>query len=55
VRPHHAEPRSGDVRDSQADITRAREWLGYEPTIALEEGLRRTVEWYRGALVSSEA
>jgi UDP-glucose 4-epimerase len=55
VLPHHAEPRSGDVRDSQADITRAREWLGYEPAIALEEGLRRTVEWYRSALVSSEA
>jgi UDP-glucose 4-epimerase len=35
-------PRPGDVRDSWADITRARELLGWEPGIDLEEGLRRT-------------
>ncbi|HVC19354.1 MAG TPA: SDR family oxidoreductase [Vicinamibacterales bacterium] len=47
VEPIYAEPRAGDVRDSQADITRARTLLGYEPTVSLEEGLRKTVEWYR--------
>jgi nucleoside-diphosphate-sugar epimerase len=39
--------RSGDVKDSQADISRARKLLGYEPLVSFEEGLRRTVEWYR--------
>ena len=47
VRPAYAEPRAGDVKDSQADITKARRILGYEPTVSFEEGLRRTVEWYR--------
>ncbi len=37
-------PRPGDIRDSWADITAARETLGFEPTVGLEEGLRRTVE-----------
>ena len=49
VEPVYAEPRAGDVRDSQADITKARRLLGYEPTVAFEEGLRRTVDWYRSA------
>ena len=52
VEPTYAEPRAGDVRDSQADITKARRLLGYEPTVAFEEGLRRTVDWYRSAPVS---
>jgi UDP-glucose 4-epimerase len=37
-------PRIGDIRDSWADISAARELLGWEPTVGLEEGLRRTVE-----------
>ena len=45
--PKYAEPRAGDVADSQADITRAREILGYQPIVPFEEGLRRTVDWYR--------
>ena len=45
--PVHIEARTGDVRHSLADITKARDRLGYEPTVDLEEGLRRTVEWYR--------
>jgi len=49
VRPAYAEPRQGDVRDSQADIRLARQILGYEPIVSFEEGLRRTVDWYRGA------
>lgn len=38
--------RAGDVDHSQADISRARELLGYEPVVSFEEGLRRTVDWY---------
>ena len=40
-----APPRAGDIRDSWADITAARESLGWEPQIDLEEGLRRTIEY----------
>ena len=40
-------PRDGDIRDSQADIKRAREFLGYDPQVSFEEGLRRTFEWYQ--------
>jgi len=40
-------PRDGDIRDSQADISRAREFLGYEPQVTFEDGLARTFEWYR--------
>jgi UDP-N-acetylglucosamine 4-epimerase len=47
VGPEHVASRAGDVRDSQADITKAREILGYEPLVSFEEGLRRTLEWYR--------
>lgn len=39
--------RAGDVRDSHADITAAREAFGYEPLVGFEEGMRRTVAWYR--------
>lgn len=39
--------REGDVRDSLADITAATEALGYVPEVGFEEGLRRTVAWYR--------
>ena len=48
VKPQYAAPRAGDVRDSQADITRAKELLGYEPLVSFEDGLSRTVDWYRG-------
>ena len=40
-------PRDGDIRDSQADISQAREFLGYAPRVTFEEGLARTFEWYR--------
>ena len=39
--------RTGDVKHSQADNRRAIEWLGYEKLIDLEEGLRRTIEWWK--------
>jgi UDP-N-acetylglucosamine/UDP-N-acetyl-alpha-D-glucosaminouronate 4-epimerase len=41
------QPRDGDIRDSQADISLAKEFLGYDPQIGFEEGLARTFEWYR--------
>lgn len=50
VRPRYDVPRAGDVRHSRADVTRARELLGYEPSVGFEEGLRRTVEWHLSAL-----
>ncbi|HWP84915.1 MAG TPA: SDR family oxidoreductase [Terriglobia bacterium] len=43
----YAPPRSGDIVHSLADIRKAQEELGYEPRVGFEEGLRRTVEWYR--------
>ena len=43
----YKEDRAGDVRDSQADISKAESLLGYKPTILLEEGLRRTLDWCR--------
>jgi UDP-glucose 4-epimerase len=39
--------RAGDVRDSQADTTLARAELGHDPKFSFEEGLRRTLEWYK--------
>ncbi|HEX30464.1 TPA: SDR family oxidoreductase [Candidatus Poribacteria bacterium] len=49
VKPVHGPPRPGDVRHSQADISKAKRMLGYEPSVSLIEGLKRTVEWYRKA------
>jgi nucleoside-diphosphate-sugar epimerase len=43
----YGKPRAGDVRHSQADISKAKRVLGYEPRVTFEEGLRRTLEWYR--------
>ena len=42
----YREPRAGDVRDSQADISRAKRLTGYVPTVDLREGLERTLAWY---------
>jgi nucleoside-diphosphate-sugar epimerase len=47
VEPTYGPPRTGDVRESQADISKARRLLGYEPTVSFEQGLERTVAWYR--------
>ena len=44
VHKEHTAPRTGDIRDSWADITAAREALGWEPTVGLEEGLRLTAD-----------
>jgi nucleoside-diphosphate-sugar epimerase len=47
LQPIYQEPRAGDVRDSQADITKAKTLLGYTPIVSLEEGLEKTLEWCR--------
>jgi len=44
----YAPEREGDIKHSLADISRAKNGFGYEPTVNFEDGLRRTVEWYRG-------
>ncbi len=47
VQPLFEPPRVGDVRESMADITRARKLLGYEPPVGFHEGLRRSINYYR--------
>jgi UDP-glucose 4-epimerase len=49
IQPSFAEPRAGDVRESLADISLARKLLNYEPTVGFDEGLARTIEFYRHA------
>lgn len=52
VEAEHRAPRVGDVRHSLADITGAHDLLGYEPRVGLEEGLRQTLEWWKGSRFS---
>ena len=47
IDPIHEETRAGDVRHSQASVDLAKKYLGYEGSVSLDEGLRRTVDWYR--------
>ncbi|MCC7338369.1 MAG: SDR family oxidoreductase [Pirellulaceae bacterium] len=47
VKPSFEPARSGDVRESMADISQARSILGFEPKISLEDGLRHTIDYYR--------
>lgn len=42
----YATARKGDIRNSLADITAAKEFLGYQPTVFAKEGLRKTIEWF---------
>ncbi len=49
IDPMHGPPRTGDVRHSRADIARASERLDFRPVATFEEGLRRTIEFYRDA------
>jgi UDP-glucose 4-epimerase len=52
IQPVHEPPRVGDVRDSLADITLARRLLGYEPPVEFEEGLKRSIDYYRSLVES---
>lgn len=47
--------RAGDIKHSLADISAAREAIGYDPQVGFEEGLRRTVAWYREEMQSAAA
>jgi nucleoside-diphosphate-sugar epimerase len=47
IQPVHDEPRKGDVMYSLADITRAKELLGYRPEVDFFEGLKRSVQWLK--------
>lgn len=47
IEPQYEAARSGDVRDSQANIQLAAQSIGYQVQLGFEEGLERTVEWFR--------
>lgn len=47
IRPTYRAPRQGDIQDSLADISQARAFLGYDPQVSIEDGLRRTLEWFK--------
>ena len=53
VTAEYLEPRVGDVRHSLADITMARELLGYESKVGLREGLQRTIDWWKSSRFST--
>jgi len=55
VEPVYEDARPGEVQHSQADVSRARQELGFEPAISIDEGLRRTVEWFQQASVAAAA
>jgi nucleoside-diphosphate-sugar epimerase len=50
IEVHHEDPRPGDIRDSLADISRARSGLGYEPSVTFDDGLALTVSYYEARL-----
>ena len=55
IEPLYEAPRAGDVKDSQADIGKAERLLGYHPSVSFEEGLKHTVNWYRGSQMTTVA
>ena len=50
LKPAYGPERAGDVKHSQADLTKARDLLGYRPIVEFRDGLRETVEWYRATM-----
>lgn len=52
IEPIYRDTRAGDVRDSQADISKAQRLLGYEPLVTFEEGLKKTLAWHRTSQMS---
>jgi nucleoside-diphosphate-sugar epimerase len=53
IQAEYRTDRRGDVKHSQADNTRAVEWLGYEKLVGLEEGLKKTIEWWKASRFGS--
>jgi UDP-glucose 4-epimerase len=51
----HGIERSGDIKHSLADISLAEKHLGYKPEVDFEEGLLRTVKWYREQMPAARA
>ena len=47
LKPRYTPPRAGDVMHSLADVTLAREVIGFEPHLMFEDGLARAIEWYK--------
>ena len=47
IEPKYGPTRAGDIRHSNADITKARKLLGYDPEWSFERGIREAIEWYR--------
>jgi len=50
IQPEHADPRAGDVRHSLADVSLAKQVIGYEPKIFFADGLRKAIGWYKANL-----
>ncbi|KKQ18775.1 MAG: NAD-dependent epimerase/dehydratase [Berkelbacteria bacterium GW2011_GWA1_36_9] len=50
IKPVYQKPRHGDIKDSKADINKAKKILGYKPVINFEEGLKKTLKWYQEKL-----
>jgi UDP-glucose 4-epimerase len=55
LKPQFGEPRAGDVRFSRADISRTRRDLGYNPDVTFQDGLGRTLQWYREVQAATQA
>ncbi len=51
IKPNYTDPRPGDVKHSLADITLAKELIGFEPVISFEDGLKLAIDWYRDNLI----
>lgn len=50
IQPRHEAPRTGDIKESLADISQARRLLGYEPQVYFEDGLRMSIDYYRSVV-----
>jgi nucleoside-diphosphate-sugar epimerase len=53
IQPSFLPEREGDVKHSQADITLARQTLGYEPVTGFEQGLEETIEWVKRTMATA--
>lgn len=51
LKPNHGPERKGDVKHSLADISKAKQLLNYEPAVSVEEGLKKTFDWYKKNVV----
>jgi UDP-N-acetylglucosamine/UDP-N-acetyl-alpha-D-glucosaminouronate 4-epimerase len=47
IQPEYADPRPGDIRHSLADVSKAREMMGFTPKIGFKEGLQKTIDWFQ--------